>query len=66
MQTSPVLNSKNCPVTHAIKIMGRRWKPLVLNYLKPGPLRFSEAPPLPLNLSSDLNQHLDLAFNQVV
>jgi DNA-binding HxlR family transcriptional regulator len=22
--------------------MGRRWKPLVLNYLKPGPLRFSE------------------------
>jgi DNA-binding HxlR family transcriptional regulator len=42
METSPVLNSKNCPVTHAIKIMGRRWKPLVLNYLKPGPLRFSE------------------------
>jgi DNA-binding HxlR family transcriptional regulator len=42
MQTQPVLNSKNCPVTHAVRIMGRRWKPLVLNYLKPGPLRFSE------------------------
>ncbi len=37
-----VLTSKNCPVTHAVKVMGRRWKPLVLNYLKDGPLRFSE------------------------
>lgn len=42
MQLSPVLTSENCPVTHAIRVMGRRWKPLVLNYLKPGPLRFSE------------------------
>ncbi len=42
MQKLPVLNSKNCPVTHAVKIMGRRWKPLVLNYLQDGPLRFSE------------------------
>ncbi len=36
------LNSKNCPVTHALKIMGRRWKPLVLYYLRSGPLRFNE------------------------
>jgi DNA-binding HxlR family transcriptional regulator len=42
MKTLPVLDSKNCPVTHAIRLMGRRWKPLVLYYLKPGPLRFSE------------------------
>jgi DNA-binding HxlR family transcriptional regulator len=42
MPTPPPLNSKNCPVTHAVKVMGRRWKPLVLNYLKDGPLRFSE------------------------
>ena len=34
--------SKNCPVTLAIRTMGRRWKPLVLYYLKPGPLRFNE------------------------
>jgi DNA-binding HxlR family transcriptional regulator len=42
MNTLPDLNSKNCPVTHAVRIMGRRWKPLVLYYLGPGPLRFSE------------------------
>jgi DNA-binding HxlR family transcriptional regulator len=42
METTPVLNSKNCPVTHAVRVMGRRWKPLVLNYLRPGPLRFGE------------------------
>jgi DNA-binding HxlR family transcriptional regulator len=42
MKTLPILNSKNCPVTHAVRLMGRRWKPLVLYYLKPGPLRFSE------------------------
>ena len=42
MATPPPLNSHNCPVTHAVRVMGRRWKPLVLNYLKPGPLRFSE------------------------
>ena len=42
MKTLPDLNSKNCPVTHAIRLMGRRWKPLVLYYLKQGPLRFSE------------------------
>ena len=42
MKPSPVLTSKNCPVTHAVRVMGKRWKPLVLNYLKPGPLRFSE------------------------
>jgi len=42
MKTLPDLNSKNCPVTHAIRLMGRRWKPLVLYYLKESPLRFSE------------------------
>ena len=42
MKTSPVLNSTNCPVTHAVRLMGRRWKPLVLYYLRPGPLRFNE------------------------
>ena len=42
MKMSPILNSKNCPVTHAVRLMGRRWKPLVLYYLKPAPLRFSE------------------------
>ena len=42
MPTPPALNSKNCPVTHAVRVIGRRWKPLVLNYLKDGPLRFSE------------------------
>jgi DNA-binding HxlR family transcriptional regulator len=42
MKTLPELNSKNCPVTHAVRLMGRRWKPLVLYYLKAGPLRFSE------------------------
>jgi DNA-binding HxlR family transcriptional regulator len=42
MKALPVLNSKNCPVTHAIRLMGRRWKPLVLYYLRPGPRRFSE------------------------
>jgi len=42
MKTSPILNSKNCPVTHAVRVMGRRWKPLALYYLKRGPLRFSE------------------------
>ncbi len=36
------LDSKNCPVTHAIRLMGRKWKPLVLYYLRPGPQRFSE------------------------
>jgi DNA-binding HxlR family transcriptional regulator len=42
MKTLPILNSKNCPVTHSIRLMGRRWKPLVLYYLKTGPQRFSE------------------------
>jgi DNA-binding HxlR family transcriptional regulator len=42
MKTVPVLDSKNCPVTHTVRLMGRRWKPLALYYLKPGPLRFSE------------------------
>jgi DNA-binding HxlR family transcriptional regulator len=42
VQTLLVLNSKNCPVTHAIRLMGRRWKPLVLYNLRPAPLRFSE------------------------
>ncbi len=42
MKTLPVLTSKNCPVTHAVRLMGRRWKPLVLYYLRPGPLRFGE------------------------
>ncbi len=42
IETPPPLNSTNCPVTHAIRLMGRRWKPLVLYYLQPGPLRFSE------------------------
>jgi DNA-binding HxlR family transcriptional regulator len=42
MPNPPALNSENCPVTHAVRVMGRRWKPLVLNYLKDGPLRFSE------------------------
>ena len=42
VQTPPVLTSKNCPVTHAIRVMGRRWKPLILYYLRPGPLRFNE------------------------
>jgi DNA-binding HxlR family transcriptional regulator len=42
MNTLPVLNSKNCPVTRAVRIMGRRWKPLVLYYLRPAPLRFGE------------------------
>ncbi len=42
MKEPPVLNSKNCPVTHAVRVMGRRWKPLALYYLRPGPLRFSE------------------------
>ena len=42
VQTTPVLTSKNCPVTHAIRVMGRRWKPLILYYLRPGPLRFNE------------------------
>jgi DNA-binding HxlR family transcriptional regulator len=41
METLRSLNSKNCPVTHAVRLMGRRWKPLVLYYLRPGPLRFS-------------------------
>ncbi len=41
METLPVLNSKNCPVTHAVRLMGRRWKPLVLYYLRPEPRRFS-------------------------
>ena len=41
LQTS-LLNSKNCPVTHAVRLMGRRWKPLVLYYLRPAPLRFGE------------------------
>jgi DNA-binding HxlR family transcriptional regulator len=36
------LNSTNCPVTHAVRLMGRRWKPLVLYYLGPVPLRFGE------------------------
>jgi DNA-binding HxlR family transcriptional regulator len=42
MEMLRALNSKNCPVTHAVRLMGRRWKPLVLYYLKPRPLRFSE------------------------
>ena len=42
MNEPTVLNSKNCPVTHAVRVMGRRWKPLVLYYLRPGPLRFNE------------------------
>jgi DNA-binding HxlR family transcriptional regulator len=42
MKTLPDLNSKNCPVTHAVRLMGRRWKPLVLYYLKPEPLRFNQ------------------------
>ena len=42
MRTPTPLTSKNCPVTHAVKTMGRRWKPLVLYYLRNGPLRFSE------------------------
>jgi DNA-binding HxlR family transcriptional regulator len=41
METLRSLDSKNCPVTHAVRLMGRRWKPLVLYYLRPGPLRFS-------------------------
>lgn len=36
------LTSKNCPVTHAVRLMGRRWKPLALYYLRPAPLRFGQ------------------------
>ena len=42
METLRILNSKNCPVTHAVRLMGRRWKPLALYYLGPGPRRFGE------------------------
>jgi DNA-binding HxlR family transcriptional regulator len=42
MRKLRALHSGNCPVTHAVRLMGRRWKPLVLYYLGPGPLRFGE------------------------
>ncbi len=29
-------------MTHTVRVMGRRWKPLILYYLTPGPLRFNE------------------------
>jgi DNA-binding HxlR family transcriptional regulator len=38
----PLLTSKNCPVTLAVQVMGRKWKPLILYYLKDGPKRFGE------------------------
>jgi DNA-binding HxlR family transcriptional regulator len=39
---TPALTSRNCPVTLAIQVMGRKWKPLILYYLKDGPKRFGE------------------------
>lgn len=35
-------NSRNCPVTLTVRVMGKRWKPLVLYYLKDEPKRFNE------------------------
>ncbi len=35
-------SSEDCPVTLTIQVMGRKWKPLILYYLKEGTKRFSE------------------------
>jgi DNA-binding HxlR family transcriptional regulator len=34
--------SETCPITSTIRVMGRRWKPLTLYFLRHGELRFSE------------------------
>ena len=35
-------NPNNCPVTHAMNIIGGKWKPIIIFLLARGPLRFGK------------------------
>jgi len=37
-----ITNANNCPMTHAMNILGGKWKPIILYLLSNGTLRFGK------------------------
>lgn len=55
----PCLNPSDCPIDRTLAVIGGRWKPLILYYLRDGKRRFNELRRLmPTVTQRMLTQHL--------